>query len=45
MLFVGDDWAARQVCERPANSRIEDDHGRLNARLLPMQGLNRARSQ
>jgi transposase-like protein len=31
--------AARQVCDRYANNRIEADHGRLKARLQPMRGV------
>ena len=33
--------AARHVTERYSNNRIESDHGRLKARLLPMRRLKR----
>jgi transposase-like protein len=36
--------SARRVLERDANNVVEDDHGRLRARLRPMRGLKRFRS-
>jgi transposase, IS6 family len=36
--------AALHVTEQYGNNRIEADHGRLNARLRPMRGLQRLRS-
>jgi DDE superfamily endonuclease len=36
--------AACHVMEQYANNAVEADHGRLNARLRPMRGLNKLRS-
>ena len=36
--------AAWHCTEQYANNRVEDDHGRLKARLRPMRGLKQDRS-
>jgi transposase, IS6 family len=43
---VFDDLApsARHVVDQYANNVVEEDHGRLKARLLPMRGLKKIRS-